>query len=523
MVNKRILGKKAAALFMLWMSAIVFMSAANPRPALAEAPYALFQSQAVGGIKMNYVRIDMNRPEIRPVQISANNNLVSVASVADMAAEAGAFAAVNGTYFEAYSGTPVPWGALIRDGKLLHAGGGAVAGFTGEGRLLIDRVSFDFSGYVNGSERFIPWRINHLSSNEPEAITLFTPEYGATVSVAPGGRAVLVSGGVVTQITDSDFWAPDGGFAVLYGPDAAHLVSERFKIGDAASYESRIRTTFTDSEDWKDVKTAVGAGPSLIIDGQVTADGAAEGFTEAKINTNRSAHSFIGATEDGQVIIGNTPAATLAEAAAACQELGLIHAMCLDGGGSVGLVYEGKAISAGRNVNNALGFVTDAPPDASAEPASAPFAGPAEALPPSGAASALANDQKLSVGGAEAVNVQAYTVQGNNFFKLRDVAFILKDTALAFSVGWDAGAAVISLRSGETYQPGGGEMERIGAGSRDVFPSAANLLVNGEAKFFTVYNIDGSNYFKLRDFETLGISVGWDEAAGVILLSGNPI
>ncbi|MDR1204957.1 MAG: phosphodiester glycosidase family protein [Peptococcaceae bacterium] len=512
----KFLREKAIARSLSLLLLFVFIAVLNPEPVLAAVPYELLQNQTVGGIKMNYVRIDMNQSAIHPVQISANGNMTSTASVADMAAEAGAFAAVNGTYFEAYNGVPIPWGTLIRDGKLLHTGGGAVVGFTEQGRLLVDRVSFSFSGYVNGLERSIPWRINH-PSEEPDAITIFTPEYGAAVSVASGGKAVLVSGGAVTQISDSDFWTPGDGFAILYGPATAYLVSERFGIGAAVTYTSRISTTFTDPKDWDGVKVAVGAGPSLIINGQVTADGAAEGFTEAKVNTNRSAHSFIGATEDGQVVVGNMPAATLAEAAAACQELGLVNAMCLDGGGSVGLAFEGKSISAGRNVNNALGFVADAALDVSAADAS--DAVPVEEPLAVNAVSALAGSQKLSVAGAEAVTIQSYNINGNNFFKLRDVAFILKDTSCAFSVGWDEATAAISLRNGETYQPTGAELEQTTAGSRAVLPSTANLLVNGEAKFFTVYNIDGNNYFKLRDFEMLGVNVGWDEAAGVILLS----
>ncbi|MDR2089755.1 MAG: phosphodiester glycosidase family protein [Clostridiales Family XIII bacterium] len=489
------------------LSAIVLLALQSAGSAFAAAPYDIQKGLEIGGVKINCVRIDMNNPAVRPVQISANGNLVSTASVAEMANAAGAFAAINGTYFEAYNGVPVPWGTLIRDGKLLHiSNGGAVVGFTDEGRLLIDRLRFDFLGYVNGAERSIPWRINH-PSEEPDAITLFTPEYGAAVPVAPGARVVLVSGGIVTQISTGDFWTPGDGFALLYGPAVAYLADERFKIGDSVYYTSRISTTFTDANDWNSVKVAVGAGPSLIINGQITADGAAEGFTEAKINTNRSARSFIGAGEDGRVVIGTMAAATLSEAAAACREMGLINAMCLDGGGSVGLTFEGKAIAAGRNVNNILAFTADA---------SATASSPADGA---GTVNASANGQKISVNGAESVIVQAYNINGNNYFKLRDVAFILKDTARAFGVSWDEATATIGIRSGEAYLPDGSELDARNAdGNRAVRPGTAQLLIDGEAKTFNACNIDGYNYFKLRDFEVLGLTVEWNEAAKVILL-----
>jgi hypothetical protein len=503
--------KRFALIFLsVMVSLMVSLTAEVPAWASPDPLYELFQGQTVGCVKTNYVRIDMNNPSIRPLQVSANGSLTSTAAVADMAVAAGAFAAVNGTYFEAYNGVPVPWGTLIRDGKLLHiSNGGAVVGFTDSGRLLIDRLRFDFLVYVNGSERAIPWRINH-PSDESDAITLFTPEYGAAVSMPSGARAVLISTGAVTEITSGDFWTPGDGFAVVYGSNVASMADQRFKPGDRAYYAGKIRTTFTDTKDWDSVKTAVGAGPSLIINGQVTADGAAEGFTEAKINTTRASRSFIGATEGGQVVAGNMAAATLSEAAAACQELGLINAMCLDGGGSVALSVNGQAISAGRDVNNALVFVSD---EASADvPAAEPPA--AETL------SALGNRQKLSVDGTE-VTVQAYNINDSNYFKLRDVAHILSGTPKQFAVGWDDAANAITLTSGAPYTaPGGETAAAADTEALTPAPTASKIILNGEEISFTAYNIKGSNYFKLRDIgQAFDFEIGWDGAQNTIVIN----
>jgi hypothetical protein len=274
------------------------------------------------------------------------------------------------------------------------------------------------------------------------------------------------------------------------------------------SYDYEIKTTFTNPSDWNSVKVAVGAGPSLIINGQVTADGVAEGFTEAKINTNRAGRSFVGATGDGRVIIGTMASATLAEAAAACKELGLVNAMCLDGGGSVALSYEGRAIASGRNVNNALAFVSNAPASSAAAP-----------NPPAGGGqSAAAGEQRMSVDGEE-VTVRAYNIGGNNYFKLRDIAYILAGTQKQFAVDWDGAANAIALTTGAPYAPVGGELENDGAGSVTPIPTASKVLRDGSELALTAYNIAGSNYFKLRDIgEAFDFEIDWDSAANMIVI-----
>ncbi len=57
-----------------------------------------------------------------------------------------------------------------------------------------------------------------------------------------------------------------------------------------------------------------------------------------------------------------------------------------------------------------------------------------------------------------------------------------------------------------------------------VVPTQQNLTVNGEAKAAEIYNIDGSNYFKLRDIAALlsetgsRFSVGYDAASNTIVV-----
>ena len=411
-----------------------------------------------------------------------------------MAKRVGAVAAINGTYFEAYNGVPVPWGTIIKDGKILHiSNGGSVAGITSSGKLLVDRLTFDFEGYINGEYRAIPWRINHPST-EQDAITIFTPEYGSAVRVEPGAKGVLVgSDGIVSQIATADFHVPSGGFAILYNSQVANLVDERYKIGDEVSYRVKIKTTFTSPDDWNDVVVGLGAGPSLIINGAVTAKGEDEGFFEAKINTNSAARSFIGAGADGKIIIGNMGSATLTKAAEVCKSLGLVNAMCLDGGGSVALYYPAAGVSmAGRNINNGLAFIDTT--YASAKPSAA----------------------EVYVDG-KSVAFTAYNINGSNYFKLRDLAIALNGTEKQFNVGWSKESNAIVLNAGQPYAAEAGLTGQTSQSTVTAVKSASKVLVDQTETAPEAYNISGNNFFKLRDIAGMfDFGLAWDAGTNSI-------
>jgi exopolysaccharide biosynthesis protein len=460
-----------------------------------------YSNENINGIKINYITINMDNQNIKPVILNANNQMNSSESLEVMAKNEGAFAAVNGTYFEAYGGTPVSWGSIIKDGKILHiSNGGSVFGITDDGKFLVDRLSFDFEGYVNGVYRAIPWRINHPSIEE-DAITIFTPEYGVPVGVSMGAKAVVVSNGRVDNISTSDFNVPADGFAIVYNSSAAYLVDERYKVGDEVYYKVNIRTTFTNPSDWENVVCGLGAGPSLIINGTVTADGYAEGFTEAKINTNSAGRSFIGAKEDGSIVFGNLDSATVADAAEACKQMGLINAMCLDGGGSVALYYPSSNISmCGRKINNGLAFIEEKTIEKTAKP---------EIL------SMLVNGNKIEL--------NAYKIENSNYFNIRDLARVLNNSSKEFDIVWDNERNAINIVTEREYSSlEEDETLSKGENTKSAYLSKSAIYLDGNKIEITAYNIDNNNYFKLRDIaEQMNFNVLLDSTNGSIIIETN--
>ncbi|MBR4283086.1 MAG: hypothetical protein IKT48_00050 [Anaerotignum sp.] len=130
---------------------------------------------------------------------------------------------------------------------------------------------------------------------------------------------------------------------------------------------------------------------------------------------------------------------------------------------------------------------------------------------------------KVTVNG-EAKAFEAYNIKSNNYFKLRDIAYVLNGTDASFSVGWDGAANSIALVKGEAYAPTGSEMKVSGTKDiKDAVESTSAILIDGQKAALKAYTIKGNNYFKLRDLGTaLGFDVGWDNASQTISITTEP-
>ena len=113
----------------------------------------------------------------------------------------------------------------------------------------------------------------------------------------------------------------------------------------------------------------------------------------------------------------------------------------------------------------------------------------------------------------------AYNINDNNYFKLRDLAFVLSGTEKQFEVSWSEAANAISLTSGKAYTAVGGEMTGKGAGTKYPEATTSKILKDGAEIKLTAYNIDGNNYFKLRDIgSAFDFGVTWDGARNTIVI-----
>ena len=132
------------------------------------------------------------------------------------------------------------------------------------------------------------------------------------------------------------------------------------------------------------------------------------------------------------------------------------------------------------------------------------------------APAATATSARVLVNG-KAVAFEAYNIGGNNYFKVRDLACALSGSTKQFEVGWDGTKNAVSLTSGRAYTPVGGELLPGSGKTPAVTVSSAAVTLDGKALSLSAYNINGYNYFKLRDVAAaVNFGVGWNAAANTV-------
>lgn len=120
----------------------------------------------------------------------------------------------------------------------------------------------------------------------------------------------------------------------------------------------------------------------------------------------------------------------------------------------------------------------------------------------------------------ERVDPQGYNINGYNFYKLRDIAYILNGTDSQFNATWDGANNRIVLTDGAAYQEVGGEMTSSASTAiKNVSESDSTIVLDGKTLSLTGYRINGNNYYKIRDVgSALGFSVDFDPETEIVLI-----
>lgn len=430
--------------------------------------------------------IDVKSGQYIPVLM--HNGMTEVASVGAFAQAKGAFVAINGTYFDAYStedqvmakggdvnilrtfgplyGAPLnfPSGVLIENGKLIHGAGygsatgqwgGYLGGITKQGTFIVDQVELNIEFIADGCPSTV-WRVNY-PSYEPESVTLYDEAFGRDVQLKPGDKAVIVEGGIIKDIVSSGpVKVPPGGFIVVASSSARVFygnqnIDESFSMGQPAYWTWDIFSP--KGYNFKDVYLAVGSDV-------------------AKINgSGGTTRSYIGGTPDGNISIGVGNAAEC------------VNALFLDGGGSIAYYKDGKYLNGpGRNVSNAIGFIRTGQKEAPVTPAKM----------------AQANPFTVDISGTKK-QFQAFLINNNNYVMLRDLAYYLNGSPAQFEVTYDAATQAISIFSQQPYSVQGNEGKVKADKNKPYNDTTSKIYIDGTEVILKGYNIEGYNYFKLRD------------------------
>ena len=127
-----------------------------------------------------------------------------------------------------------------------------------------------------------------------------------------------------------------------------------------------------------------------------------------------------------------------------------------------------------------------------------------------------ATNQKVKLDGKDVV-ISGYNIDGYNYFKLRDLAAVLKDSQAKFGVNYKDG--VVTLTKAADYKVVESDQKPVKAESKGMLTND-KVMVGNKALTATAYKIDDLNYYKLRDLgKELGFGVGYDEATKSVLLT----
>ncbi|MCL1974903.1 MAG: CAP domain-containing protein [Firmicutes bacterium] len=118
------------------------------------------------------------------------------------------------------------------------------------------------------------------------------------------------------------------------------------------------------------------------------------------------------------------------------------------------------------------------------------------------------------------IHLAAYNIAGNNYFKLRDLAYALSGTAKSVAVDWDVADSAIYLTNGLPYLPLGEEMAgRENNDCLEALPANFKIYLNMQEIAVSSFIIGGNSYFRLRDLGTaLDFGVSWDNELRCIRL-----
>lgn len=124
---------------------------------------------------------------------------------------------------------------------------------------------------------------------------------------------------------------------------------------------------------------------------------------------------------------------------------------------------------------------------------------------------AAPTNANILVNGA-AVDFDAYIIDGSNYFKLRDIAYVFDETEKEFELNWYGTVdAIITMWSGREYEPDGNEMVGISEEEKPAIPVEIVAYLDSNMVSIDTYKIGDDFFFKLRDIaEVMDFAIVWD-------------
>ncbi|MFE6173604.1 phosphodiester glycosidase family protein [Streptomyces sp. NPDC056464] len=204
----------------------------------------------------------------------------------------------------------------------------------------------------------LPWQ--DVTCRLTDDLVQFTPAFGADLPTGPGVQAVLDASGRVVTLGVRGGRVPAGGRVLQGIGGAADWLTANAEPGDRIRVGEVVRDTGGRRIELDRDDSIVSAAPTLVKDGRIDIDAAAEGvvdpqdlsFGYAWANV-RQPRTMAGVDSKGRLILatvdgrqtGGSEGFTLHEAAEFMRSLGAVQALNLDGGGSTAMAVRGTLVN----------------------------------------------------------------------------------------------------------------------------------------------------------------------------------
>lgn len=322
-------------------------------------------------IPVAIVVISLTAGQLRPIWANPAS-LVGLGELSSFGPEQGAVAAINGGFFN--RNTRQPLGAIRRDGRWISSpilGRGVIAWSDGTAGQSVRFARLQMQAELRND---LGDRIPLVGINSGyilPGVAQYTPDWGSTYTTQTDGEMLLMvrqdqvqdilPAGLAGSLTVP---IPPNGYVLAARGLEGALEAGKLIAGD------RLKLNWTvDPPELAAYPHMLGAGPLLLLDGQVVLDAQLEGF-QPLFRRQRAARSAVGQLDNGHLLwvtAGNAQenqGLTLLEMAQLMQQLGCRHALNLDGGNASTLVLGGETVNLQHRhpeqrtprVHNGLGF-----------------------------------------------------------------------------------------------------------------------------------------------------------------------
>ncbi len=129
--------------------------------------------------------------------------------------------------------------------------------------------------------------------------------------------------------------------------------------------------------------------------------------------------------------------------------------------------------------------------------------------------------QTLCIDGVKQEKLEIYNINGENYFKIRDLAALLTATDAKFNVDYDTETRTIVLTTGEAYEARSGDLAtEFTNKAASCIKSSKAVTINGEAVELTTYAFGNKNFFRLKSLaEALGFTAEYDKETRTVLVT----